>query len=121
MVDSFSHSQQDRLSTKAVLCYTEPMKPSQLTLKPDLILIKADDAKQRTKSVLYLNEEWKTLPPLGTVEAVGDDITDVKVGDRVIFERYGAIRVSLDTEPTKKDENYRLCKIEHVLARIDVA
>lgn len=85
--------------------YYEPMKPLR-----DIVLIQADKPKEKTASGLYIKEEWKTLPPTGTVVAIGHDVGQVSVGDRVVFERYGAIILENDQ---------RLCKESHILAKID--
>lgn len=75
------------------------------------ILIEADKPKTKTDGGLYIPEQdWKTLPPTGTVMAIGPDVTTVKVGDRVLFERYGAITV--------KDES-KLCLEQHIMAILD--
>lgn len=78
-------------------------------MKPlnDLVLIKADKQEERTASGLYIKEDWKTLPPKGTVEAVGDKVTQVKAGDRVVFERYGAVTY---------DKDLKLCKENQIMA-----
>ena len=57
-----------------------------------------------------MQEQWKTLPPFGTVLAIGPDVTKVKVGDRVVFERYSAVML-------KGQE--RLCKESHILATLE--
>ena len=84
--------------------YTELMHPTR-----NLLLILADKPRTRTELGLYLQEEWKTLPHTGTVQEVGPLVTDVKVGDRVLFERYASIILEGDN---------RLCQESHVLAII---
>ena len=54
------------------------------------ILVLADKAEERTKSGLYINEGWKTLPPFGTVQKIGPEVKDIKIGDRVLYNRYAA-------------------------------
>lgn len=71
----------------------------------DLILIKADKPKSETTSGILLNEEWKTLPLEGEILAIGPTVTDFKVGDKVMFERYSSIVLPNDE---------RLCKASHV-------
>ncbi len=81
-------------------------------MKPvrDLILIEADKPQEKTKSGLYIAEDWKALPPSGTVLAVGSEVTSVKEGDRVVFERYGSV--------TYKDQQ-RLVKESQVIGILD--
>lgn len=82
-----------------------------ISVKPtkDIILIKPDKPKDRTDSGLYIKEDWKTLPPIGEVLAIGPDVSTVKVGDKVVYERYGAVKFDRDTS---------LCKESHIIARI---
>jgi co-chaperonin GroES (HSP10) len=60
-------------------------------LNSSLILVKTDQPAVQDDSGIYIQEEWKSLPPTGTVFAVADDVTFCKEGDRVFFERYSAI------------------------------
>lgn len=76
----------------------------------DIVLIKADKPAAKTESGLYLTEEWKTLPPTGTVLAVGPEVKDIEVGTRVIFERYASVIMENDE---------RLCKASHILGIIN--
>lgn len=75
----------------------------------DIVLIRADKQPEQTKSGFYIQEEWKTLPPTGEILAIGPDVTDLSVGDRVVFERYGSIILP---------DNERLCKQTHILAKL---
>lgn len=75
----------------------------------DIVLIQADEQKTQTTSGLYIQEDWKTLPPTGTVLAVGNEVKEVKPGDRVIFERYGAVTY---------DKQQKLCKENQILGII---
>jgi co-chaperonin GroES (HSP10) len=76
----------------------------------DIVLIKADPPPTRSKSgLLFVTEEWKSLPPRGEVMAVGPLVTKVKVGDRVLFGRYGTIIL---------EDDMRLCIERHVHAKV---
>lgn len=81
-------------------------------MKPlyDLVLIEADKPRERTVSGLLVVEEWKTLPPTGTVVDVGPDVTLVKKGDRVVFERYGSVIY---------DKEKRLCKESQIMGVVN--
>lgn len=72
-------------------------------MKPlrDLVLIRADGATTQTESGILLQEEWKTLPLKGEILEVGPQVTQVKKGDRVTFNRYSSIIL---------EEDKRLCK-----------
>lgn len=85
----------------------------------DLVLIEADPAQTKTKSGFYIQEEWKSLPPFGTVKSVGPEVTEVKEGDRVMFERYGAISVKGSPEDNNKHTNLRVCKESLIIAIVE--
>lgn len=80
-----------------------------ITIKPleDRIVIRQVDSEEKTASGLYIPDAAKEKPQEGEVLAVGpgrvDDNgnrvpVDVKVGDHVIFSRYGGTEVKFDGE-----------------------
>lgn len=81
-------------------------------IKPtrDIVLVKVEKAPEKTASGFYIKEDWKTLPPVGEVLAVGPEVTTVKKGDKILFERFAAIILENDE---------RLCKESHILGIIN--
>ncbi len=81
-----------------------------VALRPlgDKIVVRRDEAADKTESGLYLPEQAKDTPKSGVVEAVGEGRinTDtgariplnVKKGDRVIFASYAGTEVKLGTD-----------------------
>ena len=80
-----------------------------MNLKPlgDRVIIKADEAETTTASGLYIASEAKEKPTPGVVLAVGDGKLDkdgkhlpmpVKVGDKVIYGKFGGTEVTVDGE-----------------------
>ncbi len=80
-----------------------------MALKPlgDRVIVKADEAEETTASGLYLARESKEKPTTGIVLAVGEGKLDkdgnlvpvpVKVGDKVIFGKYGGTEITFDDE-----------------------
>ena len=79
-----------------------------MNLKPldDRIVVKPNEAEQTTASGLVIPETAKEKPQQGEVLAVGpgrwsDDKgthapLDVKVGDTVLYSKYGATEVTID-------------------------
>ena len=78
-------------------------------LKPlgDRVLVKPDAAEQKTASGLYIPDNAKEKPQQGEVLAVGpgrrDDKgeripMDVKVGDKVLYSKYGGTEVHYEGE-----------------------
>jgi chaperonin GroES len=73
----------------------------------DRILIQRNEEPTRTKSGLFLPEAAKEKPSEGTVLAVGQGrVSDdgkvtplaVKVGDKVLFEKYSGTEIKIDGE-----------------------
>ena len=80
-----------------------------MNLKPlgDRVIIKQDEAEEKTASGLYLASEAKEKPQTGEVVAVGEGKLDkdgnlipvpVKVGDKVLYGKYGGTEVTVDGE-----------------------
>ena len=85
----------------------EVVLPMQLRPLGDRVLVKPDKAEQKTSAGLYISSGAQEKPQRGTVIAVGagklDDKgeripIDVKVGDAVIYGKYGGNEVKVDGE-----------------------
>lgn len=74
----------------------------------DKILVKRDEADEKTESGIYLPESAKDKPKTGTVQAVGTGALNtetgeriplsVKKGDKVLFSSYAGTEVKLDKD-----------------------
>jgi chaperonin GroES len=73
----------------------------------DRVLVKPMEKEEKTKSGIYLPDTAKEKPQEGEVVAVGPgriDETgkripmDLKVGDRVIYAKYGGMEIKVDEE-----------------------
>ncbi len=81
-----------------------------MNLKPlgDRVVVKASEAETQTKSGLFIPDTAKEKPQKGTIVAVGDGRwddegkkripLDVKVGDVVIYGKYGGTEIKVDDE-----------------------
>ena len=80
-----------------------------MSLKPlaDRVLIKPDAAEQKTASGLYIASNAQEKPQRGTIVAVGAGKVndngeripmDVKVGDKVLYSKYGGTEVHYEGE-----------------------
>lgn len=67
-----------------------------MKLLHDYVAIKPDKPEEKTESGLYLQEEVKTYPPFGTIEAVSSSITNLKKGDRVLYKVYASVDINKD-------------------------
>ena len=78
-----------------------------LTPLGDRVVIKAEPAEEKTKSGIVLPDSAKEKPQEGTIVAVGMGRVldngqkvplEVKIGDKVIYSKYGGTEVKLDNE-----------------------
>jgi chaperonin GroES len=81
-----------------------------MKLKPlgDRVVVKTAEAEEKTASGIILADSAKEKPVKGTVIAVGEGKwdedgkkripVDVKVGDLVVYSKYGGTEVKLDGE-----------------------
>ena len=81
-----------------------------MNLKPldDRIVVKANEAEERTASGLVIPDTAKEKPQQGSVLAVGPgrrseqtgelSPLDVKVGDTVVYSKYGGTEITVEGE-----------------------
>ena len=93
-----------------------------LTPLEDKIIVKQAEAETQTASGLFIPDSAKEKPQQGEVLAVGpgrrDDKgeripVDVKVGDKVLYSKYGG------TEVSYKGEDYLIVSAHDVLAILE--
>jgi len=87
-----------------------------MIIKPlgERILIKQTEQEEVTKSGIVLpGTASKEKPIIGEVLAVGSKIEEVKVGDKVIFEKYSG------TEIKDGEESYLILEKDNVLAIVE--
>lgn len=78
----------------------------------DYVVAKQDEAVTRTKSGLYIPEKAAEKPKTATILAIGTDVKDIKVGDKVIYGGYTNNEVKHD------GVDYILIKSENIYAKI---
>lgn len=78
----------------------------------DYVVAEPEEAVTKTASGLYLPEKAAEKPKMATVKAVGKDVKQVKVGDRIIAKSYS------QTEVKVGDVEYMLVKEEDILATV---
>lgn len=95
-----------------------------MSLKPlgDRVLIKPEPAEQKTATGLYIASNAKEKPQRGEVVAVGAGKLndkgermpiDVKVGDTVIYGKFGGNEVKID------GEDYLLMRADDIYAVVE--
>jgi len=78
----------------------------------DYVVAEAEEAETKTASGLYLPEKAAEKPKVAKVLAVGKDVKQVKVGDRIIYKSYSTTEVKVGSD------EYILVKEEDVLATV---
>jgi chaperonin GroES len=76
----------------------------------DRIVARSLEAEAKSAAGLYLPESAKEKPQVGEVLAVGKDVKEVKVGDQILYSKYGPNEVKVD------GQELLLLKEEDVLA-----
>jgi chaperonin GroES len=64
----------------------------------DRIVIKKIEAEAKSASGILLPDSAKEQPQSGEALAVGKDVTEVKVGDQVLYAKYGPAEVKVEGE-----------------------
>ena len=88
-------------------------------IKPlgDRVVIKKVEAEEKTLGGLILTSSAKEMPQMAEVMAVGpgtkDEVMELKVGDKVIFSKYGG------TDVKYEGEEYTIMRQAEILAVIE--
>lgn len=70
---------------------SSPIKPL-----ADRVVAVREKAATKTAGGLYLPDTAKEKPVVAKVEAVGKDVENVKVGDRIIYKEYSTTELKID-------------------------
>ncbi len=62
------------------------------------VIIKKVEAEEKTASGIVLPSQAKEKPQLAEVLAIGSEITDIKVGDKVVFKKFVGTEIKVDGE-----------------------
>lgn len=85
-----------------------------VNIKPlaDYVVVQQEEPETKTASGLYLPAQAQEKPKVAKVLAVGKDVKEVKVGDRVIYGGYS------NTEVKQDGKDYLLIKEENIFATV---
>ena len=73
------------------------------------VLVQIKEAEEKTASGIILVDSAKEKPNTAEVKAVGSEVSEVKVGDIVVFEQYRGTELSLE------GEDYLVLDLENVM------
>ena len=79
----------------------------------DYVVAQAEEAQTKTAAGLYLPEKSAEKPKVAKVVAVGKEVKQLKVGDRILYKSYSPTEVKVE------GEDYILVKEEDVLATVN--
>jgi chaperonin GroES len=97
------------------LAYKQPKRYKRINMKftptRSRVLLKVQDQETKTASGIYIPDNAsKEKPQQATVVAIGDDVKDIKVGDKVLFAKYA------DSSDVKIDsEEYLVLKAKEII------
>ncbi|HEV8539801.1 MAG TPA: co-chaperone GroES [Nitrospiraceae bacterium] len=75
----------------------------------DRVFVTYTEEMERTAGGIYVPDSAKEKPQRGSVQAVGKDVKNLKVGDQVLFDKYSGSKLRID------DEDCLILKEEDVL------
>jgi chaperonin GroES len=75
----------------------------------DRVFVSYTEELEKTAGGLYIPDSAKEKPQSGKVEAVGDEVKQLKVGDKILFDRYSGSKINMD------NKEYLIVKEEDVL------
>ena len=83
-------------------------------IKPlaDRVVAVREAVKTQTASGIYLPDNAKEKPVIADVQAVGPEVTSLKVGDKIIYKEYSTTELKID------GTDYLIVKEEDVLATV---
>lgn len=84
-----------------------PIKP----LKDRVVAVK-QEAQNKTASGLYLPDAAKEKSVVANVLAVGSEVTEVKIGDKIIYKEYSTTELKID------GKEYLIIKEEDILGTL---
>jgi len=88
---------------------------SAVKFKPlnERVFVSYSEELDRTASGLYIPDAAKEKPQRGKIEAIGNDVKNVKVGDVILFDKYSGSKVAIDSQ------DYLILKEEDILGIIE--
>lgn len=69
-----------------------------LNFKPlkDRVFVSYTEELDRTSGGIYIPDAAKEKPQRGKIEAVGDEVKEVKVGDMILFDKFSGSKIKVN-------------------------
>ena len=83
-----------------------------MTIKPlgERVLVKMDKIEEKTAGGIYIPQTAQEKTQIAVVEAIGDEVKTVKVGQKILHDKYAGTQDKMD------NEEYLILNIKDVLA-----
>ncbi|MBR6235898.1 MAG: co-chaperone GroES [Spirochaetales bacterium] len=83
-----------------------------MTIKPlgERVLVKMDKVEEKTAGGIFIPQTAQEKTQIAVVEAIGDEVKTVKVGQKILHDKYAGTSVKMD------NEEYLILNIKDVLA-----
>ena len=71
-----------------------------MTIKPlgERVLVKMDKVEEKTAGGIFIPQTAQEKTQIAVVEAIGDDVKTVKVGQKILHDKYAGTQVKMDNE-----------------------
>ena len=81
-------------------------------IKPlaDRVVAIREEAATKTASGIYLPDTAKEKPVVAKIVAIGPDVKQVKIGDKIVYKEYATTDLKID------NQEYLIIKQEDILA-----
>ncbi len=85
-----------------------------MTIKPlgERVLVKMDKVEEKTAGGIFIPQTAQEKTQIAVVEAIGDEVKTVKVGQKILHDKYAGTSVKME------GEEYLILNIKDVLAII---
>ena len=83
-----------------------------MTIKPlgERVLVKMDKVEEKTAGGIFIPQTAQEKTQIAIVEAIGDEVKTLKVGQKILHDKYAGTSVKMD------NEEYLILNIKDVLA-----
>lgn len=64
----------------------------------DRVFVTYTEELERTAGGIYVPDSAREKPQRGTIEAIGQDVESLKVGDQVLFDKYSGTKIKIEND-----------------------
>jgi len=79
----------------------------------DRVFVSYSAELEKTSGGLYIPDAAKEKPQKGKIEAIGNEVKNVNIGDVILFDKYSGSKITIDSQ------EYLILKEEDILGIIE--